>query len=223
MKKDVTCLLSTLAIFALLSGVALAEPQLYETGPSEESSFVRFVNATDADVSIATAKGKEKVLGTKPDARVTRFFKIKSGAKLTANIKGKVGHVAVDVVGKPWEFITVAVLPSGAKQIKTSLLRETPSEFSGTRVSLALLNLDAKCSSANMMIAEKNATATYEVKPLSMQRQMTGSDKQSGAVNCSGSATPVNLSGLESGSRYSVFLLTTNNARQAFVINDDKK
>ncbi|HCI51728.1 MAG TPA: hypothetical protein DE312_00100 [Gallionella sp.] len=223
MKKNMMCLLSALAVFTLLSGVALAEPQLYETGPSEESSFVRFVNATDADVAIATAKGKEKVLGTKPDARVTRFFKIKSGAKLSATIQGKAGRVAIEVVGKPWEFITVAVLPSGAKQIKTSLLRETPSEFSGTRVSLALLNLDAKCSSANMNIAEKNAAAIYEVKPLAMQRHLTGSDKQSGAVNCSGSATPVDLSGLESGSRYSLFLLTANNTRQAFVINDDKK
>ncbi|MEI7455685.1 MAG: hypothetical protein WCK93_03085 [Nitrosomonadales bacterium] len=221
MKKIVTRSLSLLAV--LLSAAAVAEPQLYETGPSEESSFVRFVNATDTEVTIATAKGKEKVLGTKPDARVTRFFKIKSGAKLSATIQGSGAHVAVDVVGKPWEFITVAVLPSGAKQIKTSLLRETPSEFSGTRASLALLNLDAKCSSANLSIVEKNATASYEVKPLAMQRHLTGSDKQPGAINCSGSATAVDLSGLESGSRYSLFLLGVNNARQAFVINDDKK
>lgn len=196
-----------------------AEPQLYETGPTEESSFVRFVNATDSDVAIGTGKGKEKILNTQSDGRVTRFFKIKAGTKLAANVKGRDASAAVEVSGKPWEFITVAILPGGAHQLKTTLLRETPTEFSGSQVSLALHNLDAKCAGAIMPV-QGNA---YDVKPFTLQRHLIASDKQSISITCSGAGTPVDLTKLEKGERYSLFLLTSKNSRQTFIVSDDKK
>ncbi len=209
-------------LFAVMLATSVhAEPQLYETGPSEESSYVRFVNATGGDVAVGTGKGKELVLNTQADGRVSRFYKIKSGSKLAAVIKNTTGKVAVEVTGKPWEFISVAVLPAGESQLKTQLLKETPTEFSGSRVSLALLNLDGKCGSANLSLRDKDAN--YEVKPYALQRHMIAAAKQSAAIACKGVTVPVDLSQLEQGERYSLFLFENKNSKQAFIVRDDKK
>lgn len=227
MRSIVNRIVRFISVFVLLAGSSLAsaEVQLYETGPSEESSFVRFVNATENEVAIGTGKGKEKILGTRADGRVTRFFKIKAGSKLAASLQSKGSKVAVEVVGKPWEFITVAVMPDGVSKIKTMLLKETPTEFSGTRASLALFNLDAKCGRAVMPLLDKGVTTNFDVQPFVLQRHLIGSDKQAAAISCSGasSVTAVDLSQLEQGERYSVFLLALKNVRQTFIINDGKK
>lgn len=219
----------SVSLLMAASSQGYAEPQLYETGPKEESSYVRFVNATENEVAISTGKGKDKTLTTQPDGRATRFFKIKSGTKLAATLKGNGGSSAVEVIGEPWEFITVAVLPDGAKHLKTTLLREAPKQFDSSFVSLGLLNLDAKCSSAVMSAAVKpdpevNPTPrAYEVKPFAMQRFLIGSDKPAGTIGCGGSGTPVDLTRLEKGERYSLFLLNLKNTRQTFIVNDAKK
>lgn len=206
-----------------VSSPAYAEPQLYETGPSEESSYVRFVNVTEGDVAIAAAKGKEKMLSAQADGRVSRFFKIKTGAKLSATIKSTSGSAAVEVVGKPWEFITVAVIQQDAKHLKIMQIKETPTEFSGSRASLALLNLDEKCSSAVLPAHDKDAAITYEVKPFSLQRHLINSDKQPAVIKCKDDAVAVDLSHLEPGERYSAFMFSLKSVRQTFIVRDDKK
>ena len=128
----------------------------------------------------------------------------------------------MDVVGKPWEYITIAVLPSGATQIKTSLVRETPTDFNAMRSSLALFNLDAKCGGAVMQGGAKSVTILEKVKPFSVQRRLVNPVKLTAAIVCDGQAagTAVDLSQLQAGERYSVFLLTLKNARQAFFVRD---
>ena len=83
-KRNSICL--GLVSMLTASGFALAEPQLYETGPSEESAYVRFVNATDKPVAVVTPKAKME-LPTKDAARSSRFFPVKAGAKLSATLQ----------------------------------------------------------------------------------------------------------------------------------------
>lgn len=210
-------LFSSLAMVAPLSQ---AETQLYETGPSEETSYVRFVNATDQAVTVV--KGTAKVeLSAKADGRVSRFFPVKSGVKLSATIQAGALKTDSQVTGKAWEYITIAVLPKG-KQLETRLVRETPEDFNAMRASLALLNLDTKCANAAMQGGAKSATILENVKPFSVQRRLINPVKLTTTVGCGGSeaALPLDLAQLQAGERYSVFVFTLNNSRLTFFARD---
>lgn len=213
-----------LSLFIGLSGTAVAaEPELYETGPSEVSSYVRFVNATDSAVNVISSKGSAKVeLSARADGRATHFFLVKAGTKMTATIQSGGHKVSVDVVGKPWEYISIVVLPGASSPVKTMLVRESPDDFNAMRSSLALFNLDASCSAAVMKGGAKSATILDNVKPFAVQRRLVNPIKL--AVNMSCGTEPkgasLDLSQLEAGERYSVFLLTLKNTRQAFFVRD---
>lgn len=210
-----------LAMVCLLCApFALAETQLYDTGPSEETSYVRFVNATDQALTVV--KGTAKVeLSAKAEGRVSRFFPVKSGVKLSASIQGSGQKVESLVTGKPWEYITVAVLPKGNK-LETQLIRETPEDFNAMRASLALLNLDAKCAAGAMQGGAKSATILEKVSPFAVQRRLINPVKLAVTLSCGGqdAALPLDLAQLQAGERYSVFLLTLNQHRQAFFVRD---
>jgi len=205
------------------SVLAHAEPQLYETGPSEESSYVRFVNATEQDIAVISTQGSAKVeLTAQAEGRASRFFPVKSGSKLSATIQSNNRKIPVDVVGSPWEYITIVIVPSGHGRVKTKLVREIPSDFNAMRASLALFNLDAQCSAAVMQGGAKNVTILDKVQPFSVQRRLVNPVKLSASVACTGhsGSAAVDLSQLQAGERYSVFLLTLKNTRQTFFVRD---
>ncbi|OIO73417.1 MAG: hypothetical protein AUJ88_09710 [Gallionellaceae bacterium CG1_02_56_997] len=211
-------LMLALAAFA---PVAFAEVQLYDTGPSEETSYVRFVNATDHAISVVSAKGSIE-LSDKAAARSSKFFPVKSGVKLSATIQSGAQKVGSEVTGKPWEYITIAILPKGGKQMTTRLVRETPDDFNAMRASLSLVNLDARCSAAMMQGGAKSATILDQVHPLSAQRRLINPVKLLASVSCDAETAklPVDLGQLQAGKRYSVFLMTVNKSRQAFFVRD---
>lgn len=200
-----------------------AEPQLYETGPSEESSYVRFVNATEQDITVISSQGSAKVeLTARAEGRASRFFSVKSGSKLSATIQSNNRKIPVDVVGSPWEYITIAVMPGSQGRVKTKLVRETPSDFNAMRSSLALFNLDAQCGAAVMRGGAKNVTILDKIQPFTVQRRLVNPVRLSATVVCAGRAggASVDLSQLQPGERYSIFLLTLKNTRQAFFVRD---
>lgn len=197
------------------------EPQLYETGPSEESSYVRFVNATDEPVVITSSAGNAKVsLSTKDDGRVSHFFTVKAGSKLSAVIQEGAGKVAVSVTGKPWEYITIAVLPDGVGKVKTMLVRETPTDFNGVRASFALFNLDAKCGAATLQGGSKNTPIVENIKPYTVGRRLINPVKLSASLICEGERNMSDFPQLQAGERYSVFVLSLKNVRQSFIVRD---
>ena len=209
-----------ISVFFFFPGLVLAEPQLYETGPSEESSYVRFVNATENTIEIISSNGSAKIeLNANADGRASRFFTVKAGSKLTATLQGKGRKGSVEVTGKPWEYITIAILPTGASQFKTMLVRETPTDFNAMRASVSLFNLDASCTAATLGGAKK-ATILEGVKPFTVQRRLINPVKLSATVACDVQGPAVDLAQLEPGGRYSVFLLNLKNSRQVFFVHD---
>lgn len=206
---------------ASISAAMAAEPQLYETGPSEESAYVRFVNATDQALDVTSSRGSAKVsLPVSGDGRVSRFFSVKAGTRLSATVQSDGHKAVVDVTGKPWEYITVVVLPGGATQLKSMLVRETPEDFNAMRSSVALFNLDAACTGAIMQGGAKHATILDNVKPFSVQRRLVNPVRLTATVGCGANGMDMDMSQLQAGERYSVFLLTLKNARQAFFVRD---
>ena len=214
-----------LLMLASLAGSTLvcAETQLYETGPAEDSSYVRFVNATENPLTITSSKKSAKlVLNALKDGLATKFFAVKSGTELSATVQGKAGKITVKVVGKAWEYITIAIVPDGATRIKTVLVNETPTDFNAMRASLALLNLDATCASAVMQGGAKHVTVLDQVKPYSVQRRLVNPVKLTATVSCGDKTADaaVDMSQLQAGERYSVLLLNSKNKRRVFFMND---
>lgn len=221
MKNTVPLFASFLWVF--FSCAVAAEPQLYGTGPSEESSYVRFVNATEKAVSVTSFKGAAKIgLTAKPEGRVSRFFPVKSGSKLSASIQSDGRRATVEVVGRAWEYITIAIFPDGDAQLKTMQVKETPEDFNAMRSSLALFNLDAKCGAAVMQGGAKSMTILEGVKPFTVGRRLVNPVKLNAAVACTGQSesASVDLAQLQAGERYSVFLLQIKNTPQVFVVRD---
>ena len=108
MKKLIlTCLAAASSL------VAYADNPLYETGPGQDSSFVRFLNASNDKVTIVNGSAKVN-LDVKNEGRVSRFYPVKAGDKLTATVQVGNAKTAVEVVAKPGEFVTVAILNKGA-------------------------------------------------------------------------------------------------------------
>ena len=213
--------LAGMLVFLGFSGSLMAEPQLYETGPSEESSYVRFVNATGNAIEISSSKGSAKVaLNTAANERVSHFFTVKAGVQLTASIQGNGRKVQVAVQGKPWEYITVAILPLDTKQFKTATVKETPEDFNAMRSSVALFNLDATCMKAAMHGGAKDASIFEDVRPFTLQRRLINPVKLNATVGCEGSSIAVDMSQLQAGGRYSVFLVAEKNVRKAFFVLD---
>ncbi len=225
MNKFINVLSISSAAFILFFSLAAAyaETELYETGPGEESSYIRFVNGTERDISIISSNGSSKIeLSAKAEGRVSRFFAAKAGSKVSATVQAGAHKVPVDVVGKPWEYITIAVLPNGAAQVTASQVKETPGDFNAMRASLALFNLDAKCTGAAMKGGAQSATILSDVKPSTVQRRLVNPVKLKVLLACAGQSaeTTVDMEQLQAGERYSIFLLSLKNARLAFFARD---
>jgi hypothetical protein len=201
---------------------ARAEPALYETGPGQDSSFVRFLNATPVQATVLSAKGTASVaLGTQGAARVSRYHPVIAGKRLEASVQVGGAKVPAVVVARPGEYITVAVVPAAAGGFETRLVREAPTDYSAARVSLSLSNLDAGCAKAAMTGGAKQAQIVEAVAPFGIGRRQVNPVKLAVQVHCDGRpAAGVDLAQLEAGERYSVFLLGPPGGRQAFFVRD---
>lgn len=193
----------------LAAGTVTAASGLYETGPEQDLSFVRFVNGTDANIAVSNSKTKAKLdLGVQGASRISAFLPIKAGAKMTATIAVGKQKFDVEVVAKPSEFITVAAVPDAAGAWKAVELREKPISFSSTRVSLAAFNFNAQCSTAQIDSVGKS-DGIKNVTPQAIKRRFVGPIKAQVQISCAGKPVggPLDMGQLEAGERYSIFIL----------------
>jgi alginate O-acetyltransferase complex protein AlgF len=196
--------------FAATPVLALDATGLYDTGPAQDASFVRFVNGTDEKVAITNSKNKGKVeLSTQGAARVSLFLPIKAGAKLSANVVVGGKTLPLELVAKPSEFITVATVPSGPGAFKTMVLREQPTEFNALRASVAVFNFDANCASAEVNSAGKTDGIFKNATSQAIQRRAVNPIKAQVQWACAGKplGTALDMGSLQAGERYSIFLL----------------
>jgi alginate O-acetyltransferase complex protein AlgF len=220
-------LLAGSALLGLASALAVpaarAEPALYETGPAQDSSFVRFVNATAAKATVFSASGAASVpLGTQAASRVSRYYPVAAGRRLEASVQVGSAKVTALVVAKPGEYVTVAVVAGASGGYETRLMREAPTDYNAARVSLSLSNADARCSKASMSGGPQEARIVEQVAPFGIGRRQVNPVRLSVQLHCDGqpAAARLDLSQLEAGERYSVFLLPGDGGRQAFFVRD---
>jgi hypothetical protein len=220
MKTTATAAMAFLALAGPLA--ARAEPALYETGPAQDAAFVRFLNATAGKATVRSATGAATVaLGDAGAARVSKYYPAMAGKRLEASVEVGSAKVPAVVVAKPGEYVTVAVVARPAGGFEARLVREAPTDYSAARVSLSLSNLDARCAKAAMTGGAKQAAIVEGVAPFGVGRRQVNPVKLAVQLHCDGKpAGSADLSQLEAGERYSVFLLPLPGPAQAFFVRD---
>ncbi|MFZ6875034.1 alginate O-acetyltransferase AlgF [Undibacterium sp. Di27W] len=203
-----------------LTLAAHADNPLYETGPAQDSSFVRFLNASEDKASVVNGAAKV-ALTAQGDGRVSRFYPVKAGAKLAANVQVGNAKAVVEVVAKPGEFVTIAIVSNGSG-IEAVVVKDTPTDFNASKASVALLNLDNSCVAASLSVAEKKTAILDTVKPASLQRRLVNpiSLKTQAICDTKDVGKAVDLGQLQPGERYSVILMPGKKGRQTFFVRD---
>lgn len=202
---------------------ARADSPLYETGPAQDSSFVRFLNATGEEIAIVAARGGYRLaLPAAGEARVSKFHPAIAGRKLLAAVHAGGRKLPVEVVAKPGEYVTVAVLAGAGKAPAIHLIREIPSDYNASRASISLANADPACADASLTGGAANVAIFEGVKPFDTRRRLVNPVKVTAQLACGGrpEAQPVEFGQLQPGERYSAFLIPVAGGRAAFVVRD---
>ncbi|MFZ6863792.1 cell division protein FtsQ [Undibacterium sp. Ji67W] len=215
MKKLILACLATICSMA-----AYADNPLYETGPGQDSSFVRFLNASGDKATVVNGSAKVN-LDAKSEGRVSRFYPVKAGDKLTATVQVGSVKTSVEVIAKPGEFVTIAILNKGAG-LESMLVRETPTDFNAMRASISLMNVDTSCAAASLTGGAKNAMIFEAVKPASTARRLVNpvSLKVQGNCGTETAGAAVDMSQLQAGERYSVIVIPAKKGHQTFFVRD---
>ena len=198
-----------------------AEIPLYPTGPSQDSAFVRFINGTDTNLSVAAGETKAKI-ALNVNEPASKYYPVGSKAKITGEFSsGKVSSpISLNV--KPSEFATVVALANGSN-LKQVIVKEQPDDFNALKSSLALYNLSsAGCTSAGLLVVDRSVSLFEKVQSRTLQRRLINPVSLSVQLTCNTKPTGkvLDLGLLQAGQRYSIFAVPTTDSPRIFFATD---
>jgi len=204
--------------FSVLSNAA--DIPLYPTGPSADSSFVRFVNGTDAALELTAAGSQAKVqLDAKTPATV--FYPVRAKSDIKGQFTQAQSKSAIATTVKAGEFVSVIALVDGAT-FKQVTIGEEPDDFNALKVSLAFYNVSAKCANAGLQVVGRNVMLFEKLGVNALTRRMINPVKISVQLLCGEEVvgTPLELGELIAGERYSVFAVPAAGATRILIASD---
>jgi alginate O-acetyltransferase complex protein AlgF len=210
----------------VLSGLMLstsshaADIPLYPTGPSADSSFVRFINGTDAALELTAAGSKAKVqLDAKTPA--TAFYPVRAKSDIKGQFTQAQSKSDISTSVKAGEFVSVIALADGAK-IKYITLGEEPDDFNALKVSLAFINVSTTCTNAGLQVVGRDVMLFEKLAVNGLSRRMINPVKISVQLRCGDQPTgaPLELGELIAGERYSVFAVPAVSTTRIFIASD---
>jgi hypothetical protein len=205
-------------VFGALSNAA--DIPLYPTGPSADSSFVRFINGTDAALELTAAGSKAKV---QLDAKTptTVFYPVRAKSDIKGQFTQTQSKSDIATTVKAGEFVSVIALADGAKLTHLSI-GEEPDDFNALKVSLAFYNVSAKCANAGLQVVGRDVLLFEKLGVNALTRRMINPVKISVQLLCGEQATgaPLELGELIAGERYSVFALPSASTTRIFIASD---
>jgi len=229
--RDMTCSASLTRLTAYCAGLMLsglmfsasshaADIPLYPTGPSADSSFVRFINGTDAALELTAAGSKAKVqLDLKTPSTVFYPVRAKSEIKGQFSLAQSKSDISTSV--KAGEFVSVIALADGSK-LKHVAIGEEPDDFNALKVSLALYNVGTTCASASLQVVGRDVMLFEKVATNTLTRRMINPVKISVQLLCGDQVIggPLELGELIAGERYSVFAVPAAGTTRVFIVSD---
>ncbi|WP_144637131.1 DUF4397 domain-containing protein [Bordetella genomosp. 13] len=185
-----------------------AQMELYETGPAQDASFLRFVNGGTASMEVSASGSKARItLDDKSPA--SNFLPVRAGSALQGTLTSGSAKQVVSVTVQPGEFATVVGVPAADGALRAVTLREQPDDFNSLKASLGFYNLDAGCADAGLLAAGRNVAIFERVADGAVARRQINPVALSVQPSCGGkpAGQPLDLGTLQAGERYTVFLL----------------
>jgi hypothetical protein len=215
----VTPLIAALLLAA--ASVQAAETQLYDTGPSEDASFLRFVNGSTKAIAVVSG-GKQAQIALDAAKPSTDYFPVKAKTKIEGAVtQGAATRAEVSLTVAPGEFATVIALPDGSG-LKTITIGETPDDFNSMKASLAFYSADPACAQAGLNAAGRSVALFENVPVSTLQRRAVNPVKLGVQLMCGGknSGAALELGDLQAGTRYSVFAVPSEKGPRLFTVTD---
>lgn len=196
-----------LALGVSVFGTASATPQLYPTGPAEDSAFVRFVQALPDAVVVEAERGAKVTLT--PEQRDTAWQAVAARTPLRATLRAMGRQESVSVTVQPGEFVTVAAVPDAGSGWRLVQGREKPTDFSALKVSLGVLNASARCPSASVKVAGRDTVVLANVSGTTVQRRQLNAVPLAVALWCGdrSAGQSVDLGVLRAGQRWTLLVV----------------
>jgi hypothetical protein len=213
MKKSLLCLLlSTVALPAVAADIPL-----YETGPAEDSSFIRFVDGgtQPLEVSAAGSKGRLALDASRP---VSDFLPVRAGKPIVGTLTQGPVRQDVSATVRPGEFVSVIALDDVSGGLRTVTVREQPDDFNALKASVALYNLDGRCIEPVLRVAGRGTILLDHVPEGQIKRRQINPVSLAVQLACGGQPVgqPVDLGTLAAGQRYTVFLVPAGQGSRIF-------
>lgn len=208
-----------------LTGLAVAQAAdipLYPTGPSEDSAFLRFVNASESPLQL-TAAGSGASLRLEGEQRVSDFLTVPADKSVQGSLSlGEQQH-ALDVSVAPGEFASVVAIAQADQPLQVLTVREQPDDFNALKASLAFYSLDAQCVDAGLQVAGRSVDIFKAVATGSLERRSINPLNLSVQLRCAGAAVgePLALGDLAAGQRYTLFLVPSAQGPRLFQALDN--
>lgn len=205
-----------------LSVAQAADIPLYPTGPSEDSAFLRFVNAGESPLEL-TAAGSGASLRLEGEQRVSDFLTVPAGKSVQGSLSlGQQQH-ALDVTVAPGEFASVVAIAQADQPMQVLTVREQPDDFNALKASLAFYSLDAQCVDAGLQVAGRSVDIFKAVANGSLARRSINPINLSVQLRCAGAAVgePLALGDLAAGQRYTLFLVPSAQGPRLFQALDN--
>ena len=141
---------TTIAAMGVSTTLMAAEFALYPTGPSADSAFIRFVNASPAPLEVVAQPGQAP-LRLETAQPVSLLFPVDSSKPVKGTLVSGGQTLPIDLKIEPSEFVTVFAVPDGAG-IQQAVVREPDTDFNALKASLAFFNVDASCTDAGLLL-----------------------------------------------------------------------
>ncbi|NMY89214.1 alginate O-acetyltransferase AlgF [Pseudomonas oryzihabitans] len=201
--------MKALLLLAGLGATALAqaaEIPLYPTGPSEDSAFLRFVNAGSQPLALQ-ASGSAARLQLEAAKPVSDYLTVPATKAIKGELVQGAAKAPLELTVAAGEFATLVVLPG--TPLVQRLVREQPDDFNALKASLAFYSLDPQCATPGLQAAGRNAEIFKDVADGTLQRRSLNAVALKVQLTCAGQATgaALDLGELKAGERYSVLLL----------------
>lgn len=205
LRRAAGCLAS---LVGLAAPVGAAQVALYPTGPAEDSAFLRFVNATGADLTVR-AQGAEAGVTLPASATATGFQPVPAGRVIQGTLHSAAADTPLSLTVAPGEFASVVATAGAAGgPVVLHVLREQPDDFNAMRASLALAVADPACDKASLRVAGRDVAIFQDAATGTVVRRAINPVRLTVQASCDGAAVgaPLDLGDLAAGGRYTVIL-----------------
>ncbi|WP_338662841.1 ABC transporter permease [Pararoseomonas sp. SCSIO 73927] len=226
MRRRLGAAAAATALLAASAGPGLAQGQaaVYDPQPPPDSAYVRFVNTLGEEVALRPAFLPAARLGTKPEERVTPFAvaqRVTGGREMVveASAGSRTGRAALKF--ESGSFNTVLVQVQGNSLVMKPVVDQA--DFNRARSRLSFYNATTDCASASAVLAPNGPAVLEQVAPGTAKARSVNPVTAEIRADCSpGQSAPAfQLSGLEAGGMYSIWLMRPDGRNLVSFISRD--